>query len=481
MKGYKVFLDTVHGYISVPNNYCDKFVDTVNFQRLRRIEQISSRSLYPCARHDRFVHSIGVYHIGHKLLETIERDDVELSETLKQSFLIACLLHDVGHSPFSHTLEDLFGEQKNLFQVYKQALLDYKLNDESLQFLDVKETDVKPHEIISALLCITTYAKSIQELKGNPTLVGRMIMGFQYSEEEEKSLENCFISLLHGDVIDADKLDYICRDKWSSGYQNNSVDVERIIRSVKLYKNSDGSFRIVYLKNALYDIQSMIDNKNFQANWVFKHHQVIYEQKIFKDAVEELIKSLGDAVKKEDLFNYKSFFQTVEVCEGLPVYMLTDDDIIHLMKSHHKQIPHFEEWFSRTYRYIPLWKTYSELIAFLGPEISKQVLSHVGEIYDEIEEFIKDKYGMDAFCQESTPVMKSIKKGQVYLLFGENKIVDFTDLGMPDEYTTYEGKIFKYIFLEKSVFEKKELTREGVASDIADYVGNLKVDKYDDK
>lgn len=475
MKGYKVFLDTVHGYISVPNDFCDKFVDTTNFQRLRRIEQISSRSLYPCARHDRFVHSIGVYHIGQKLLEAIERDEVELSETLKQSFLIACLLHDVGHSPFSHTLENLFGTTTDLFNVYQQALTSNGLSDESLQSLDVEETDVKPHEIISALLCITTYAESIQELNGNPILVGRMIMGFQYSDEEKKSLENCFISLLHGDVIDADKLDYICRDKWSSGYQNNSVDVERIIRSVKLYKNSDGSFRIVYLKNALYDIQSMIDNKNFQANWVFKHHQVIYEQKIFKDAVEELIKSLGDSVKKENLFNYESFFQTVEVCEGLSVYMLTDDDIIHLMKSRYKQIPHFEEWFSRTYRYIPLWKTYSEMIAFLGPKISERVLNNEGKIYEDIEKFIKEKYGMNVFCIESTPSMKSIKKGQVYLLYGENQIVDFTDLGMPGEDRTYKGKIFNYIFLEKSVFEEKKLTREGVAADIADYVGNLKV------
>ena len=109
MKGYKIFLDTVHGYISVPNGYCDKFVDTANFQRLRRIEQLSSRSLYPCARHDRFVHSIGVFHIGERLLDTIKSDGVELDESLRQSFLIACLLHDVGHSPFSHTLERCFG------------------------------------------------------------------------------------------------------------------------------------------------------------------------------------------------------------------------------------------------------------------------------------------------------------------------------------------------------------------------------------
>ena len=64
MEGEKKFLDTVHGYISVPAEYCDNLIDTRHFQRLRRIEQSSARSLYPCARHDRFIHSLGVFHIG---------------------------------------------------------------------------------------------------------------------------------------------------------------------------------------------------------------------------------------------------------------------------------------------------------------------------------------------------------------------------------------------------------------------------------
>lgn len=468
MKGYKTFQDTVHGYISVLNEYCDHFIDTENFQRLRRIEQLSSRSLYPCARHDRFVHSIGVYHIGRKMLDAIEIDDIPLSEELKQSFLIACLLHDVGHSPFSHTLESCFGTVSELFEGYKAKLEEERIEDKELANLDVGKTDVKQHEILSAMLCITTYHHAIEKLQGNPALVGRMIMGFPY-ESRAKTLENCFISLLHGDVIDADKLDYICRDKWSSGYQNNSVDVERIIRSVKLYKSDDGTYRIVYLKNALYDIQSMIDNKNFQANWIFKHHQVIYEQKIFQDAVEELVKSLG--IKKEALFNYESYRDKVEVCPGLSVYMLSDDDIVHLMKVYKEQIPHFQEWFSRTYKYVPIWKTYSELIAFLGNDVADLILQDKGGIYDEITAHIKKEYGVDSFCIESTPSMKSIKRGQVYLLYGDDIIKDYTELGMPPVDKTYENHIFKYVFVEKKLFDSKgEITREALASEIAEYI-----------
>lgn len=473
MKGSKIFLDTVHGYISVPNEYCDKFVDTANFQRLRRIEQLSSRSLYPCARHDRFVHSIGVFHIGERLLDTIKCDGVELDETLKQSFLIACLLHDVGHSPFSHTLESFFGSTSDLFVVYKSYLEANGIEDQSLQILDVTQTDVKQHEIMSALLCVTTYKDAIQSLKGDPALVGRMIMGFQYTDAS-KSLENCFISLLHGDVIDADKLDYICRDKWSSGYQNNSVDVERIIKSVKLHRNNVGKYSIVYLKNALYDIQSMMDNKNFQNNWVFKHHQVIYEQKIFKDAVEELVKCLGKDVKKEQLFNYRSFFEKTEVCDGIFVYMLSDDDIIHLMKSHHENIPHFSEWFSRSYEYVPIWKTYSELIAILGSDLSDYLLNDIGEVYDKIEDFLRNEYNVKVFTLESTPSMKSVEKGKVYLMYGDDLIVDYTDLGMPKADTTYKNKTFKYVFIERTLFEKEGINRENIVLKIVNFLKEIK-------
>ena len=473
MKGSKIFLDTVHGYISVPNEYCDKFVDTANFQRLRRIEQLSSRSLYPCARHDRFVHSIGVFHIGERLLDTIMCDGVELDESLKQSFLIACLLHDVGHSPFSHTLESFFGSTSDLFNVYKSKLVENGIEDQSLQTLDVINTDVKQHEIMSALLCVTTYKEAILSLKGDPALVGRMIMGFQYNDDI-KSLENSFITLLHGDVIDADKLDYICRDKWSSGYQNNSVDVERIIKSVKLHRNNVGKYSIVYLKNALYDIQSMMDNKNFQNNWVFKHHQVIYEQKIFKDAVEELVKCLGKDVKKEQLFNYRSFFEKVQVCDGVSVYMLSDDDIIHLMKSHHENIPHFNEWFSRSYEYVPIWKTYSELIAILGSDLSDYLLNDVGEVYDKIENFLRNEYKVKVFTLECTPSMKSVKKGKVYLMYGDDLIVDYTDLGMPKADTTYKNKTFKYVFVEKTLFENTEINRKDIVLKIMDFLNETK-------
>ena len=154
MEKYKTFLDTVHGYITVPESFCDSFIDTSNFQRLRRIEQLSSRSLFPCARHDRFVHSLGVYHIGKKFVDAIKNNYPDLDKQLEVTFLIACLLHDVGHSPFSHTLEYCFGRTDELFAIYKKSLEKTEENDD-LNEIDVERTDVKPHEILLVVDAMT--------------------------------------------------------------------------------------------------------------------------------------------------------------------------------------------------------------------------------------------------------------------------------------------------------------------------------------
>lgn len=70
----KIFRDTVHGYISVPEEYVSAFIDTDVFQRLRNIEQTGMRVLYPSARHDRFIHSLGTFYLGNKAINCLRNN-----------------------------------------------------------------------------------------------------------------------------------------------------------------------------------------------------------------------------------------------------------------------------------------------------------------------------------------------------------------------------------------------------------------------
>ena len=120
----KIFKDPLYNYISVDSDICEKIIDNKYFQRLRRIEQTSMRCLYPSARHDRFIHSLGTYHLGKIAIKALTDNGVvivngkginidsyiseEERKNLYFSFEMAALLHDIGHSPFSHTLENYF-------------------------------------------------------------------------------------------------------------------------------------------------------------------------------------------------------------------------------------------------------------------------------------------------------------------------------------------------------------------------------------
>ena len=217
-KHVKHFLDSVHGTIDIPKEYCDRIIDTCYFQRLRRIEQNSCRSVFPSARHDRFIHSIGVYYLGNRIANNIKEKFFEKEiipknfDIIIKTYEVACLLHDIGHTPFSHTFEDFFDKEKA-----ENALME-KLNDECFTNDVNNGRKAASHEIISAYVAINVFNEVLKDFGVDLVLLARMITGYRFLSNEKKpikSFENAMIELIHGDIIDADGLDYVCRDVWA--------------------------------------------------------------------------------------------------------------------------------------------------------------------------------------------------------------------------------------------------------------------------
>lgn len=285
----KVFMDSVHGYISIPRCFVDNLIDTEYFQRLRNIDQTGMRILYPDGKHDRFCHSLGVYYLGRRGVDALlnnfsldkywkirsDRDSIIFWAKNKVLFLIACLLHDIGHAPFSHSLEKeiLYNSGGNSF---KQKLAEHinKLEREvnhtqSYKTLSAMEISSAPHEQIGAMIIIEKLKDNISRIfdklieDGYPNIednsilfaeyynyrpiinkkefdddiafIVRMILGLKYNEyTPERQIRNCFIELLNGSNIDVDKLDYTIRDTKMSGISNITIDVERILKSITI-------------------------------------------------------------------------------------------------------------------------------------------------------------------------------------------------------------------------------------------------------
>lgn len=203
----KVCRDSVHGYIHLPSEWFKLFIDTPLFQRLRHIEQTSMRCLYPSARHDRFVHSLGTYHLGRKAFQSLTRNaksvleqmgiDQKECESARNTFLAACLLHDCAHAPFSHTFEEYYDRGDRL-----RPLLEERFSDDKSFSDDFIECNASPHEKASAVALIDHYSRTTSELDWNTQLAARMVLGCRYhgcGGEERKQFHNVLISLLNGD------------------------------------------------------------------------------------------------------------------------------------------------------------------------------------------------------------------------------------------------------------------------------------------
>ena len=400
MSKYKHILDSVHGNIYIDQFLVKNVIDTPEFQRLRRIEQTSTRALFPSARHDRFIHSLGVYYIGtlmaDQLIKVVRESDglencSQLVEELAECFKIACLLHDIGHSPFSHTFEKYFGDDpKNDEADGKQVLIDgllkevQKVNTSktrlwTTQELISKRKNTNFHEYTSAIIATRSFAQFYPHSEhsdyDNTEFVARMIIGCKYYYKRgnvDLQLRNCFIDLLHGGIIDADRLDYACRDVWASGYKTSSIYVQRLIAGLFVDKSEDNhnEYVVCFKSNVLNEIQSVLDVKDFQVQYVLNHHIVQLEQYFLEHAAlqmaQDIIPTTGTTITplrqilRYQILTHDGVIIPSIIYNGKPLTIkyMSDDDLMFLMKLSNNS--YYQKWAKRQYGYTALWKTRDE-------------------------------------------------------------------------------------------------------------------------
>lgn len=390
----KVIHDTVHGNIVVEEDIIKYLIDSPYFQRLRHIEQSSIRALFPTARHDRFVHSLGVFYIGDLIASHIEEqgivgfDNKELKK-LTQSYRIACLLHDVAHAPFSHTFEKCYGKKAELF-----SNLCQKLNLE--ETIERKQLDdIKEHELASAILIadsdLTDPIK--KKLKGDIELICKMIIGWKYSDDNATNqVKNCFIELLHGDVIDADRIDYACRDVWASGYSTATINVHRLINAMSICKNPSKEYVVCYNVNALSDVINVLSVRLFQNRHILTHHTVVYEQILMSRAAECMAKHIypeevNAAASLAKIINLDSVIRSNKVGNYTFTHFC-DDDLFFLMKQDEDN-SFFEEISTRKYKRFALWKKPTEFY-HLFPKVPKNAEIVSSKLEEQVSTALKN-------------------------------------------------------------------------------------------
>ena len=276
--------------------------------------------------------------------------------------MIACLLHDVGHAPFSHTGEEFYlDKDKNITDIHNKLI--ETVNSERFE-LDVpkeKSAAAAPHEIMSSIVGLMLFPDMFAD-GSEREFFARCITGYKYTEKSNKNdIYNCFIQLLNSKVIDVDKLDYLIRDAYTTGFETVNIDYERLLGALTVVKVK-GVYELAYYKNAISVIENVVYAHDAERKWIQNHPTVIYETYILQHIIGNLceqVKLLG-----KDLFCLESLLDTgQELKENVKVSLMSDDDIIYLMKN---VFPNelSAEYFRRVDRRHPVWKSEAEYKTF---------------------------------------------------------------------------------------------------------------------
>lgn len=387
MSEYKSLKDPIYGYIQIDKTLLADVIDTANFQRLRNIIQTSYSPLYSSAVHNRFVHSLGVYHLGKIVSKTVHDngnyEDVKEEGRWLYLFEIACLLHDVGHAPFSHTGEDYYLDHGDRTKLHDTIV---KLTEDTILEEEIKSKHYKAasHELMSIVVSL----KVFPELFHSPeekSFFARCISGYQYSNEDKDgtlSFLNCLISLLNSSVIDVDKLDYLIRDAYITGFDTISIDYNRLLTNIRIKQDESGQYGIVYKKGAISVIENVVYAHDAERKWIQNHPVVKYEGYLQQKTIEKILQEYG-----EDIFSYDYLsIEGKNITDNLKIRLLCDADIIFLMKNVNDR--NVNEYFARNSRRHPAWKSESEYKAIFDGLLTEDTFSIFEKAMEDLGKYL---------------------------------------------------------------------------------------------
>lgn len=412
----KMIRDPIYGYITLAKDF-SALVDTAEFQRLRNIRQTGYQALYPSALHNRFVHSLGVFYLGGKAIkyfkENISKEIPDCLnknwEKIEKTFLAACLLHDVGHSPFSHTGEEYYNKGivfgpalAKAVGVSKYAFdSDYQPRGEnekySYNFLkDMKSSKNgtgKPHESMSALIGLELCHRLKIDIDDD--LFVRAIIGAKYHadvtpDQLDKAILNAIIELLNGDLIDVDKLDYVSRDSYVTGYSSMSLDLDRLLSSYTVCRMEDGTYRTAYKKGALSVIENVIYANDLERRWIQNHPTILYDCQL----IDILLRQYDKYMREGSTGVATVFTKEALSPSGMPglkknLKLLCDDDIISYIKNDNTTRIG-EQFFARNTRLKPLWKTEATFEHLVSKSLTAELLGEITKDFRAISDYIQN-------------------------------------------------------------------------------------------
>ena len=286
----KIINDPVHGFIKIPYEIIFDIMEHRCFQRLRRISQTGLLSLiFPGATHTRFHHAIGAMHLMFNALEILKQKGVKISTEEEKGAMLAVLLHDVGHGPFSHALENILMDNWH-------------------------------HEKLSLLLM----EQLNEEFSGELTIAIQMFQGKYHRK---------FFNQLISSQLDVDRLDYLKRDSFYTGVSEGNINTQRILSTLNVLDDE-----LVLDEKGIYSIEHYLVARMFMYWQVYYHKAAVLAENLLIKIMNRAKTLVSQNVKVEASENLKYFLyresSTEATEEDIARFMEQDDtDVLQAIKS----------------------------------------------------------------------------------------------------------------------------------------------------
>ncbi len=256
----KILNDPVYGFVSIPYGIVFDLIEHPYFQRLRRIKQTSlTHYVYPGALHTRFHHAIGALHLTTEALDVLCNKGVDITPEEAEALQIAVLLHDIGHGPFSHTLE--------------HTLINFHHEDLSVLFMQ------RLNEIFN----------------------GKLTMAMQiFLDEHPKP----FLHQLVSGQLDMDRMDYLNRDSFFTGVHEGVIGYDRIIKMLAV---KDGE--LVVEEKGIYSVEKFLIARRLMYWQVYLHKTVLAAEQMLVQTLKRAKELMQNGMTLEAPKNLLFFLQ----------------------------------------------------------------------------------------------------------------------------------------------------------------------------
>ena len=318
----KMINDPVFGFIKVPHGLLLDIVNHPLMQRLTRIKQLGLASVvYPSAQHTRFQHSIGAFHLMSEAILSLQQKGIFIFDSEAEAVCAAILMHDIGHGPFSHVLENT---------------LIHGITHEEISMMMMEQINGEMNGALNLALMI-------------------------YKDEYNKK----FLHQLISSQPDMDRLDYLRRDSFFTGVQEASIGSARIIKLLDVVDD-----RLVVNAKGIYSLENYLTSRRLMYWQVYLHKTTVAYEKLLVNCLQ----------RAHDLAQQgKEVFST----PALRYFLYQHVDAAHFMQTpealqHYESLDDSDIWSA-----IKVWMHHEDkILSILASDLIKRILFRV-EIYDE--------------------------------------------------------------------------------------------------